>query len=53
MDRKRMESAADLATSIGREWLERLRRDAALWTQPGPANPVAPSNYGNAKRLVT
>jgi hypothetical protein len=35
----------DIANSIAREWIERLRRDAALWTQPGPANPKAPSNY--------
>jgi type IV pilus assembly protein PilV len=35
----------DVANSIAREWLERLRRDAALWTQPGPANARAPSNY--------
>jgi hypothetical protein len=38
----------DMANSIAREWLERLRRDSALWTQPGPANPKAPSNYNSS-----
>lgn len=37
----------DMANSIAHEWIERLRRDAALWTQPGPANPQAPSNYSS------
>jgi prepilin-type N-terminal cleavage/methylation domain-containing protein len=32
----------DIATSIARAWIERIQRDAANWTQPGPTNPVPP-----------
>jgi prepilin-type N-terminal cleavage/methylation domain-containing protein len=41
----------DMANQIAREWLERLRRDAALWTLPSSANPTANTNYTNAKLL--
>lgn len=42
----------DVANAISREWMERLRRDATLWTVPNP-NGVGTTNYGNAKLLVT
>jgi prepilin-type N-terminal cleavage/methylation domain-containing protein len=29
----------DVANSIARAWVERIKRDAMLWTQPGPSNP--------------
>ncbi|MDP9002230.1 MAG: prepilin-type N-terminal cleavage/methylation domain-containing protein [Myxococcota bacterium] len=32
----------DVANSIARLWVERIRRDAMQWTQPGPSFPVAP-----------
>jgi hypothetical protein len=41
----------DVANAVAREWLERLRRDAALWTTPTSTNPN--SNYANAKLLST
>lgn len=43
----------DMANTIAREWCERLRRDAAVWTLPSAANPTANTNYGNAKLLAT
>lgn len=42
----------DVANSIAREWLERLRRDAMLWTLPSPVNPTG-NNYANSKLLST
>ena len=42
----------DVANSIAREWLERLRRDATLWTLPSPVNPNL-NNYTNAALLST
>jgi type IV pilus assembly protein PilV len=30
----------DVANSIARAWIERIKRDAMLWTQPGPSNPT-------------
>jgi prepilin-type N-terminal cleavage/methylation domain-containing protein len=41
----------DMANSIAREWVERLRRDATQWTLPNASN--ASSNYANAKLLST
>lgn len=41
----------DLANSIARTWVERLRRDSAMWTMPNSNNPSAPSNLANAKLL--
>lgn len=41
----------DLATAIAREWTDRLRRDAMLWTTPSPSQ--ANTNYGNARLLST
>jgi type II secretory pathway pseudopilin PulG len=38
----------DVANSIAREWIERLRRDAANWTLPSTLN-----TYANAKLLST
>lgn len=40
----------DMANSIAREWTERLRRDAMMWTLPNQAN--ATSNIGQAKLLA-
>jgi prepilin-type N-terminal cleavage/methylation domain-containing protein len=40
----------DMANSIAREWLERLRRDATLWTLPSPVSPAG-NNYSNAQIL--
>ncbi len=42
----------DMANSIAREWLERLRRDSTLWTLPSPVNPGG-NNYANSKLLST
>lgn len=42
----------DIANAISREWMERLRRDATLWTAPNP-NGVSTTNYNNARLLVT
>jgi type IV pilus assembly protein PilV len=41
----------DVANGIARAWIERLRRDATMWTLPSIANPTASSNLGNAKLL--
>jgi len=41
----------DMANTIAREWLERLRRDATTWTTPSSVNPN--SNYANANLLST
>jgi prepilin-type N-terminal cleavage/methylation domain-containing protein len=38
---------ADVANSIARTWVERLRRDAMAWTTPGPASTL--SNIANAQ----
>ena len=43
----------DMANQIAREWTERLRRDAALWTLPSAANQTAATNYPNARLLST
>jgi prepilin-type N-terminal cleavage/methylation domain-containing protein len=40
---------ADVANSIARTWVERLQRDAMLWTQPGPSGGI--SNLANARIL--
>jgi prepilin-type N-terminal cleavage/methylation domain-containing protein len=40
----------DMANTIGREWLERLRRDAMLWTLPNAAD-RSTNNMANAKFL--
>ncbi len=37
----------DVATAIAREWTERLRRDATMWTLPNSANPST-NNLTNA-----
>ena len=37
---------ADVANSIARTWVERLRRDAMAWTLPGPAG--GGNNIANA-----
>jgi prepilin-type N-terminal cleavage/methylation domain-containing protein len=42
----------DMANAIAREWVERLRRDATLWTLPSAINSVG-NNYANAKLLST
>jgi hypothetical protein len=42
----------DIANAISREWMERLRRDATLWTVPNPTG-GAINNYNNARLLVT
>jgi len=41
---------ADVANSIERLWVERLRRDAMLWTLPSPANPAG-NNFTGTKFL--
>ncbi len=41
----------DMANSIAREWLERLRRDSTQWTLPNASN--ATSNYASAQLLST
>ena len=42
----------DMATSIANEWLSRLQRDAAFWTEPSSANPTL-SNLAQTKWLST
>jgi len=42
----------DMANSIAREWIERLRRDSAMWTLPSPLSPSG-NNYASAKLLST
>ena len=42
----------DMANSIAREWLERLRRDSMLWTLPSPVMPTG-NNYASSKLLST
>lgn len=39
-----------VATHIGQTWMERLRTDAIVWTQPGLTKPQA-SNVGNTQWL--
>lgn len=41
----------DLATSIARTWVERVRRDATAWTLPNSTNPTT-SNVNNAPLLA-
>jgi prepilin-type N-terminal cleavage/methylation domain-containing protein len=41
----------DVANGIARGWIERLRRDATLWTLPSISNPGA-NNMANAKLLT-
>jgi len=41
----------DMANSIAREWIERLRRDATQWTLPNESN--LNTNYANAQLLAT
>jgi prepilin-type N-terminal cleavage/methylation domain-containing protein len=43
----------DVANSIARLWIERIQRDAMMWTTPGPTNPTAvpPGNIANGKVL--
>jgi prepilin-type N-terminal cleavage/methylation domain-containing protein len=41
----------DVANSIARMWVERIQRDAMMWTTPGPVNPTAASNLATAKVL--
>jgi hypothetical protein len=40
----------DMANSIGRMWVERIRRDAMQWTLPSPANPAG-NNFASASLL--
>jgi type IV pilus assembly protein PilV len=40
----------DMANSIARMWVERIRRDAMQWTLPSPANPTG-NNFANASLL--
>jgi len=40
----------DMANSIARMWVERIRRDAMQWTLPSPAN-AAGNNFANAQLL--
>jgi hypothetical protein len=42
----------DMANSIAREWIERLRRDSTLWTLPSPVSPGG-NNYASSKLLST
>ena len=42
---------ADIANSIARTWVERLQRDAAQWTQPGPSLPGG-NNMANAQVIA-
>jgi type IV pilus assembly protein PilV len=49
LDARRM----DVATAIGRMWLERIRKDAMAWTLPSPADPGGASNFSNALLLST
>jgi len=39
----------DMANAIAREWMERLRRDATLWTPADVAGQVPPPNLANAQ----
>lgn len=41
----------DMANSIAREWIERLRRDSMMWTLPNQGN-LATDNIGQAKLLA-
>jgi prepilin-type N-terminal cleavage/methylation domain-containing protein len=41
----------DMANSIAREWIERLRRDAATWTQPDTTNLT--NNWSTNTWLIT
>jgi type IV pilus assembly protein PilV len=42
----------DMAAAIARTWVERVKRDAMQWTQPGPSNPGAlPGNLARAPLL--
>ena len=41
----------DMANSIAREWVERLRRDSMMWTLPNQAN-LATNNIAQAKLLA-
>ena len=34
----------DVASNIGQMWMDRLRRDATLWTTPSASFPTSPSN---------
>lgn len=38
----------DMANAIGREWMERLRRDASLWTPTDVPGQLPPPNLPNA-----
>jgi prepilin-type N-terminal cleavage/methylation domain-containing protein len=40
---------ADVANSIARMWIERLRQDAMMWTTPNASNST--TNFGNTKYL--
>lgn len=40
----------DMATAIGRMWMDRIRKDAMVWTLPSPASAL-PSNFANAQLL--
>jgi type IV pilus assembly protein PilV len=40
----------DMANSIARMWIERIRRDAMQWTLPSPVNPSG-NNFANAGLL--
>ena len=42
----------DIANSVSREWMERLRRDATLWTQ-AKSTTSSTTNYANALLLST
>ena len=42
----------DVANSIMRLWIERLRRDGTLWTMPNPENPLT-NNRANALLIAT
>jgi type IV pilus assembly protein PilV len=46
LDARRM----DVATAIGRMWMDRIRKDAMAWTLPSPASAL-PTNYSKAKLL--
>jgi type IV pilus assembly protein PilV len=43
----------DMANSIAREWMERLRRDTMLWTPADVAGQVPPPNLQNAALVQT
>jgi len=40
----------DMANSIARMWVERVRRDATQWTLPSPVNPSG-NNFASAQLL--